>query len=671
MSWCVSFLARALLGLALLAPWGVLVVAGVAALAWFPWAIVLLIGVLLWGAWRSRLIPRANFDGVAGTGRLANLFDVARRGGLGGRGVPVGTLPPPTFREVRAAVWHLSHRMNREACRAFWAWLRRSRVGVRIPDAVNTVVFAPTGVGKTAGYATPLLLLDTATSAVVIDVDGAIYRATAEHRKRRGHRIVLLDPLGIVTGARADTCNPLELVDWQDPFLLDRARMIAVSVVVVTGEEKDPHWPQSAVVWITAAIAFLAGAAADCNDRSGLTLTNVYALIADDAVMTDAMRVMAACPVHRGTVASLARQVLSSTGEEKASIRSTALTHLAGFNTAAVIDATTGQSFDPIELRRRKSTVYIVLPPYAIDEKKSLVRAWLTCMMRRCVDAGPTHAGAVTFVLDEAASLKRVEEVEKGVTEYRKYGLRFLFFFQAADQLRESFSEAGRNKLLANATQVYQGVQDYQTAELVSKMLGPTTLTLIKPSTSGGWSSSHQAGGPASGSSSESFSVNVEHVQRDVLQPAEVLRLPSRVALVFTPDCPPALTYPVRHYERGFWRAYAAGPGAFGLLVRSAVAFAATVGLVGATVAMVVPAAAYELNRQQHLPGGALHPTLQAAGLGREQQAGEIVRDGLGQVVFWQGRPVVCPRGHHVEINPADLSAWVVRNGERQFPPRR
>lgn len=80
-----------------------------------------------------------------------------------------------------------------------WTGKRKPGPLVRLPDAIHTMVVAPTGVGKGVSFVIPELLSNRA-SMVVVDFKGDLAKATSEHRRRRmGHRVVLLDPFHVVT----------------------------------------------------------------------------------------------------------------------------------------------------------------------------------------------------------------------------------------------------------------------------------------------------------------------------------------------------------------------------------------------------------------------------------------------------------------------------------------
>ena len=53
---------------------------------------------------------------------------------------------------------------------------------------------------------------------------------------------------------RSDTLNPLDFIDPDSPIALDESRDLAEAFVIRTGQEKEPHWGDSAELWIAAMI---------------------------------------------------------------------------------------------------------------------------------------------------------------------------------------------------------------------------------------------------------------------------------------------------------------------------------------------------------------------------------------------------------------------------------
>jgi type IV secretion system protein VirD4 len=69
---------------------------------------------------------------------------------------------------------------------------------VRLTNSVHTLITAPTGIGKGVSCAIPFLLT-CPDSCVVVDLAGELALATAEARRRMGHKVVVLDPYKVVT----------------------------------------------------------------------------------------------------------------------------------------------------------------------------------------------------------------------------------------------------------------------------------------------------------------------------------------------------------------------------------------------------------------------------------------------------------------------------------------
>ena len=212
--------------------------------------------VLFMIAWAKR--PRI-FRGSGwshGTAAVATPFELGEAGMLGSTGLLIGKVPSPTPWQCFKLL--LRNRGGSEAAsRLFLKSLgnRKDMAWARLTRGTHSVVFAGSGRGKGAGIVIPTLLTD-ARSIVCIDPKGENAIASANFRRKHfGHDIVLLDPFRQVTNY-PDTFNPLDLIDDSDSAL-DLARSIAESLVISTGNEKEPHWNASAELHIWAIIAYV------------------------------------------------------------------------------------------------------------------------------------------------------------------------------------------------------------------------------------------------------------------------------------------------------------------------------------------------------------------------------------------------------------------------------
>jgi len=131
----------------------------------------------------------------------------------------------------------------------------------------------------------------------------------------------------------------------------------------------------------------------------------------------------------------------------------------------------------------------------------------------------------------------------------RGYGVRLQFYYQSLGQLKKCFPDGQDQTLLANVAQVYFGVNDWLTAEYVSNRCGEATIVIASGGTSTGTSQQYSGKGESSYSTSSNKSDNWGQHGRKLLKPEEVLALPHRIAITFTPGVPPIWTTLVRYFE--------------------------------------------------------------------------------------------------------------------------
>jgi type IV secretion system protein VirD4 len=327
-----------------------------------------------------------------GTARWATLSDLRCAGMVGARRGPIiGRVANDAKPSLRKALDDLfSFRASsKEACEQFFDSIRffqrpqRSSELVRLSNVVHTAFFAPTGVGKGVSCIIPFLLASD-ESAVVVDVKGENFRLTAEHRRKAfGHQIVVLDPFKLVTQT-PDSFNPLDFIDKDSPTALDECRDLAEALVTRTGEEKDPHWVDSAEAWI-AALTALVVRYGEANDRS---LQTVRTLLSDPAKLEMAIKLMCSSDAWDGMLARMGNQLTHFAGKELSSVMTTTTRFLRFLDTLAVSDSTKTSSFNPAELRKGKMTVYLILPPEHMRAQSPLLRMWIGSLLRAVVRGG-------------------------------------------------------------------------------------------------------------------------------------------------------------------------------------------------------------------------------------------------------------------------------------------
>jgi type IV secretion system protein VirD4 len=489
---------------------------------------------------------------VFGSSRWADARELAplmaaRDGILLGR-----ALMRPSLLQRIHAILTMPLRDSDAACRLFFGSSKSSKAPgelVRLPDAIHTSLFIPTGVGKSTGFMIPHLLT-CENSAVATDFKAEMARATARHREKQfGHRCVFLDPFREFT-TKPDGLNPMDLIGRDDPDLIDACRELAESVVIRTGNERDPTWCDSAENVIRTICCYVAHYAPD-DDRS---LQTVRDIIADARTVETssekgqfqlAVEAMQNSDAFDGLFARMGNQLTHYRDKELASVLTTCSRFLSFLDSPAIKLSTEYSTFSPAMLKRGKMTVYCILPAHALRAQSALLRMWLTTLTRAVVKEGLNHR-KVHFVCDEAASLGNLPAIEDALDKYRSYGIRLILAYQSLGQLQKCWPDGQAQTLLSNTTQVFAGVQDNQTAEYVSARLGSGTIVVGSTTKTSGrnWGDTMTASTYSSG-----HSTSWSYQKRELLQPAEVTALPQNVAITFTPGLRPIHTKLVRFFE--------------------------------------------------------------------------------------------------------------------------
>jgi type IV secretion system protein VirD4 len=534
-----------------------------AALLFGPVAwIVLLVLVCAVVAYRKRRRLLTAF----GTAAWASPADLERAGMLSARkGLILGRVPDDGgWPAVKAARALLNRRLGAaDACREFFDALnrRKRKQGrlVRLPQVVHSAVFAPTRVGKGVSLVIPFLQTYE-ESCVAVDPKGELATLTSATRRKMG-KVVILDPYKAVTKS-PDTLNPLDFIDKNDPLALDQCRALAEALVIRTGEEKEPHWADSAEAVIRAIIATVVMYGQKAQGTR--SLQSVRDILSSPQKWEISKKIMRE---HGGMLARWGGELEHFRGDELSSVLTTSNRFLGWLDTLPIAESTSSSSFDPAGLRRGKMTVYLVLPVEHMRTQSPLLRMWIGTMFQAVVRAGLGETNKVHFVLDEAAALGHMQQLDDAVDKYAGYGVRLQFYYQSLGQLKKCWPSDQGQTLLSNTTKVFFGTNDIQTAQFLSQSLGNETIIVDSGGTNEGTSRQHSAstGGSYSTSTSTSHSSgssnNWQQQTRELLKPDEILNLSPRTAITLTPGVRPIWSTLLRYYEetkllkpRRWWR---------------------------------------------------------------------------------------------------------------------
>jgi type IV secretory pathway TraG/TraD family ATPase VirD4 len=227
----------------------------------------------------------------------------------------------------------------------------------------------------------------------------------------------------------------------------------------------------------------------------------------------------------------------------------------------------------PIADNPAPTTLYVVIPPEYLNLYRSVLRTmiglaaieltraprWMEITDEPWRERPPCP---VMFLLDELPALGHMEPIVNGLSYLAGYDVQIWSFVQNIGQLQEIYKEAWHNFPANAAVSCFFGVNDYDTADYVSKQLGKTEefeKLLVNRSTSQSVSSSEGTTGSlgsgssytdSEGTSATSGVSESRQLAREYLaMPAEVRATHKDLQYVFIRNRPPALVTRVDHYK--------------------------------------------------------------------------------------------------------------------------
>jgi type IV secretion system protein VirD4 len=409
----------------------------------------------------------------------------------------------------------------------------------------HVLAVAPTRSGKGVGLVLPTLLTWTG-SAVIHDIKGENWQLTAGWRAR-GSQCLLFDP----TSPKSARFNPLLEVRKGAHEVRDVQNIADILVDPEGMRERRDHWDKTAHALLTGAILHvlyaeqektLARVASFLADPSRSILRTLRIMLTTNHLGTDA------APVVHPVVASVARELLNKSDNERSGVVSTAMSFLGLYRDPIIAANTAWSDWHIADLTSadRPVSLYLVVPPSDISRTRPLVRLILNQIARRLTETLPEGRAAsrprLLLMLDEFPALGRLDFFETSLAFMAGYGVRAFLVAQSLHQIDRAYG--ANHAILDNChVRVAFAPNDERTARRLSDALGTTTELRHHKNLSG-----------------KRFSLFLPHMalaeqetSRPLLTTGEVLQLPPDGALVLVSGTPPIRARKLRYYtDRNF-----------------------------------------------------------------------------------------------------------------------
>lgn len=360
----------------------------------------------------------------------------------------------------------------------------------------HILTIASVGSGKGVGVVIPNLLRHKG-SAVVLDPKGENFIITAKKRMKMGNKVYYYDPWEVidyynkknhgtlVPGAIKATINPLDFLDPDSPDLPDNARMLASSLILRTDQSGDFFY-NGAENLIARLIVYICTMYPIGHECRTIELLRYLVVMSPselhDRVLNSHLKAKEKGFKTHPMVIDLLKWMddnLRSKARSFADIFSFAQQATEFLSNHRIADSFEKSNIDILQLKTQPTSLYLILDMdkllFVSDNYKPLVRLIITtCMMGASVRSVASEK--LLFMLDEIAQLGNLQYLPNLLSIYRSKGVVVWTIWQNIAQIQANYEKEWQTIIGNCDVQQYFGVNDKDTAELVSDAAGKTTI---------------------------------------------------------------------------------------------------------------------------------------------------------------------------------------------------
>lgn len=415
----------------------------------------------------------------------------------------------------------------------------------------HLLTIAPTGSGKNTSSQTPALM-DYPGSAFVIDPKGQLAAITGRHRARRlGQAVMCLNPLGSL-GLPSVAYNPLRHLDPKALTFAADCKQIAEGLVTVR-DGNDSHWDNSALQLVELLIMWTVLHAEEKGYPKSLATVRQIIDLPDEMRVAFFIELQTSPRWEIATGA--ARYTLTDT--EVRNCIQTAVVHLGFLRDEAIMQVLDGKRSGLTEisfadLKRRKQTVYLILPPERLHTHGRFLRLLVMSALGELYKERTRAEYPVLLMLDEFPALGKMPMIENVASIGRDYQLKLWLVAQNVPKLKDIYGDAWESLASAAGVKQFFRPDDTTTAGWLSARLG-VTIEQFRTTTK---SSGTSTGASGSGSSSSGESVAVGERERPLMRPQDIYAMADNSQVLVTSGLGSGLMaqrFPYWQHKRPDW----------------------------------------------------------------------------------------------------------------------
>lgn len=502
---------------------------------------------------------------IYGTARWGNENDLAQFGLCKSRGV------------ILAQQWSAVSEMTVNSAGNFGLKIFKTAPFVCHEGTSHTLMIAPTRSGKGVGSIVPTCV-SYPESMIIFDPKGELYNMTAGYRKKFSH-VIKFSPVQMETAC----FNPLEEVvldqnafrdigtilqnvfqksekggDSNSDFFDNNARDLLTGVIfhVLSAVKDDgtPLYPPESKT-IAGCLSILA-TAANGKDENGEPLPAGEELLDEMIASTHLDKDGKVSEYIHNIVLEVAGSAKQQHEKVRSDIMQTIQSKLNLFRDPFIKHVTSHSDFKLQDFYdcKRPITLYLTLPFGDIDRIMPIFQLIIDFILRR-FSSGEIRAGEkekklkhpILFLLDEFPTLGKMKFLSTSMGVLAGYGMRFFIVVQMYSQLLDIYGQ--NNTFIANCRYIiiYKPSQPSD-QEMFSKMIGKESVSNENVSISG---SRFQV-------ALNNLNASSQEVQRELINPDELGKLPYTDAIIFGEGMPPYMAKKVAFYDdpRLSWKVF-------------------------------------------------------------------------------------------------------------------
>ena len=365
----------------------------------------------------------------------------------------------------------------------------------------HLMTVAPTGAGKGRSVIIPNLL-NYPGPIVVIDPKGENYAVTARRRREMGHKVIRLDPFGVID-RHSDSLNPLDIFDLKNADVETDAQMLAELLAMDNKGGEEPFWDLSACGLLSGLIADTAVRVPRENRHLDTVRQYLMSDITQEEELQEGDRYNLRFPKNQfshltakppTSVLNMIKR-LDTYGVEMnrmaydeissfvampdktlGSVLASAQSFIKAFLSERVVRTLRDSSFSLSDIVSGKPiSIYLIIPPDKLQSHRALLKLWVGTLLKAITSRKQIPHQRTLFFLDECAQLGSFPFLETVITLCRGYGLQAWSFWQDIGQIRQLYP-TGWSTMLNNCAilQIF-GAKNYMVASEFASIIGVET----------------------------------------------------------------------------------------------------------------------------------------------------------------------------------------------------